>query len=83
MQAMLLGVRRVDMTDQQSGRPIKGFSCFYSFPSNGVEGLETSKVFVSDELATSCAWSPIVGNPVDLDFTPKGKVCRIETIRSK
>lgn len=83
MQAMLLGVRRVDMTDQKSGRPIKGFSCFIAFPSEGVEGEETSKVFVSDDFASLCAWSPEVGMPVNLDFTPKGKICRIETIRSK
>lgn len=83
MRAMLHGVRRVDMTDQQSGRPIKGFSCFLGYPADGVEGQETCKQFISDDLATSCAWSPSVGGYVDLDFTPRGKVCGIRTVREK
>ena len=83
MQAMLLGVRRVDMKDDFSGKMINGFSCFIAFSSQGVDGQETSKIFISDEFATTCAWSPVVGMPVNLDFTPKGKVCRIETVRSK
>lgn len=83
MRAMLHGVRRVDMTDEKSGRPIKGFSCFISYPSDGVQGEETTKQFVSDDLATSCAWSPAVGSMLSLDYTPKGKLCRISTVRDK
>lgn len=83
MQAMLHGVRRVDMTDQQTRREVHGFSLFISYPSEGVQGLETAKQFVSDDLAASCAWSPEVGKMVALDFTPKGKVCGISTVREK
>lgn len=83
MQAMLHGVRRVDMTDQQTGRQIKGYSCFISFTSEGVVGVETAKQFVSDDLAASCAWSPDVGKLLNLDFTPKGKVSAISTVREK
>lgn len=83
MQAMLHGVRRVDMTDQQTGRPIKGFSCFISFTSEGVTGVETAKQFISDDLAVACAWSPEVGKLLNLDFTPRGKVSSVATIREK
>ena len=83
MQAMLHGVRRVDMTDQQTGRSISGYSCFISFTSEGVVGVETAKQFVSDDLAASCAWSPEVGKLLNLDFTPKGKVSAISTVREK
>lgn len=83
MQAMLHGVRRVDMTDQQTGRQIKGYSCFISFTSEGVLGVETAKQFVSDDLAASCAWSPEVGKLVMIDFTPKGKVSAISSVCEK
>ena len=50
MQAILYGVRRVDM-QSEDGRSIKGFSCFIGYPAAGVQGDEVSKVFVSDDLA--------------------------------
>ena len=83
MQAMLHGVRRVDMTDQQTGRPVRGFTCFISYPSEGVQGEETERKFISDDLAASCAWSPEVGKLLNLDFTPRGKVSSVSTVREK
>lgn len=83
MQAMLHGVRRVDMTDQQTGRQIKGYSCFISYASEGVIGCETAKQFISDDLAASCAWSPEVGKLLNLDFTPRGKIFSVVTVREK
>lgn len=83
MRAFLHGVRRVDMTDQQTGRPVRGFTCFLSYPSEGVQGEETERKFISDEIAASSAWSPEVGRPVMIDFTPKGKVSAISTVREK
>lgn len=82
MRAYLHGVRRVDMKDD-SGRNIKGFTCFFSYPSDGVEGEEVDRKFISDELASSCAWSPAVGKMIELDFTPKAKVCGIRTVNEK
>lgn len=82
MQAMLHGYRCVDMQDKD-GRVIKGFSCFISYPSNGVEGEECSKVFVSQELANTCTWSPTVGKLVNVEFTPKGRISSIATVREK
>ena len=83
MQAMLHGVRRVDMSDPQTGRQINGYSCFISFTSEGVTGCETAKQFISDDLAASCSWSPEVGKLLNLDFTPRGKVSSISTVREK
>lgn len=82
MRCMLHGFRRIDMTDE-TGRQIRGFSCFISYPSDGVEGVETSKQFVSDSIATSSAWSPVVGKMLDIDFTPKGKVSCLSTVHEK
>lgn len=83
MRAMLHGVRYVDMVDEATKRPIRGFSCFVGYPVEGVEGQETTKFFVSQELASSCGWSPSVGRFVDIDFTPRGKVCGIATVHEK
>lgn len=83
MQAMLHGVRRVDSVDRDSGRPIKGFYCFISYPSEGVIGVEVAKQFVSDELAASSAWSPEVGKMISIDYTPRGRVSSISTVREK
>lgn len=83
MQAMLHGVRRVDMTDRETGRPIKGYSCFIAFASEGVIGHETAKQFVSDDLAASSSWSPEVGKLISIDFTPRGRVSSIQTVREK
>lgn len=83
MRAFLHGVRRIDMTDQDTGRPVRGFTCFFSYPSPGVDGEETDRKFISDDLATSSAWSPAVGSYVDLDCNLKGKIAAISTVREK
>lgn len=83
MQAMLHGVRRIDMVGRDDGVPVKGFSLFISYPSEGVQGCETSKLFISDQMATASGWSPEVGKLVMIDFTPKGKVSAISTVREK
>ena len=82
MQAMLHGFRYVDMKNE-SGQEIKGFSCFLGYPSSGVEGEECSKVFVSQEIANATAWSPTVGKPVNVEFTPKGKVSSVAAVPAK
>lgn len=81
MKAMLHGFRRVDITDQD--RQVHGYSCFVGFPSPGVQGQETAKQWVSDEVAAFTSWSPEVGKMVDLDFTPKGRVCGVAAVREK
>ena len=83
MQAMLHGFRRVDIVDRKTGAPVKGYSVFISYPSPGVQGLECAKQFVFDDVASASGWSPVLDCLVNLDFTPKGKVCGISTVREK
>lgn len=83
MKAMLHGVRRIDMVGRDDGVPVKGFSLFISYPSEGVQGCETSKLFVSDAMVASSSWSPEVGKLVMIDFTPKGKISAISTVHEK
>lgn len=80
MKAMLHGVRRIDMTDAQTGRVIRGYSLFIGFPSEGVVGQEVLKRFIDDDLANSCKWHPEVGKQLFLDFTPRGKICEVTTL---
>lgn len=83
MRAMLLGVRRVDMTDRQTGELIKGYTCHISYPSQGVQGEEVDRRFVSDSLANFCEFVPVVGQMVNIDFTPRGKVSMIAMCNDK
>lgn len=83
MQAMLHGFRRIDMVGRDDGRPVKGYSCFISFPSEDVIGSETAKQFIPDALAASSGWSPEVGKMISIDFTPRGRVSSISTVREK
>ena len=79
MQAYLYGSRRVDMEDNN----VHGFSCFIGYPAAGVEGNEVSKVFVSDGMAGKCGWHPMVGSLVNVEFTPKGRLSSISTVKEK
>lgn len=76
MKCTLYGFRRVDMTDER-GRQIKGNSIFVGYPSNGVEGHETTKLFVSDDMAYLTNWVPAVGAELELDFTPRGRLSAV------
>lgn len=80
MRAMLHGFRRVDM--EADGRKISGFSCFIGYPADGVEGQEVTKVFISDTICRSSAFSPRIGE-IELDTTPKGKVAGVRLINAK
>lgn len=79
MKATFLGCRRVDMTDSSTQRRISGYSCFLAYPSQGVQGEEASKQFLSDEFCASSQVNPpsLVGKKVSVDFTPRGKISSI------
>ena len=77
MKCNLHGFRRIDMTDD-SGRSIRGYSCYIGYPSNGVQGEETQKVFISDEMAIGCEWRPTAGTSIRIDFMPKGRVSWVQ-----
>lgn len=83
MHAMLHGFRHIDMTDRETGRLIVGYTCFISFPSEGVQGLETAKQFISDGLAAANGWKPVLGELLNIEFTPKGRVSSVSTVQEK
>lgn len=83
MKAMLHGYRRVDMTDRDTGRVVQGYSCYISYPSDGIVGVETAKQWISDDMARACNWAPEVNCYIDLDFTPRGRVCGVVTVKDK
>lgn len=79
MQTYLYGSRRVDMEDNN----VHGFSCFIGYSADGVEGDKASEVFASDSMAGKCGWHPMVGSLVNVDFTPKGRLSSISTVKEK
>lgn len=83
MQCYLHGFRRIDMTDRQTGQPIRGYSLFISYTSDGVTGVETAKEFVRDDLVAACGWTPEINQLVNIDYTPKGRVSTLATVREK
>lgn len=79
MKVMLHGFRRVDMINDRNEH-VCGYSLFISYPSEGVQGLETKKQWVSDALAGASGWYPTVGKEVMIEFTPKGKVSSLSDV---
>lgn len=79
MKATLIGVRRVDFTDQQSNRKISGYSLYLTYAAEGVQGVEATKQFVSDEFCASLQVSPpaLVGKSLNVDFNTRGKLAAI------
>ena len=47
MKVTILGVRKLDFLTKE-GNPVKGRQVFIGFEANGVDGLQTEKVFLSD-----------------------------------
>lgn len=79
MRATVIGYRRVDMQDER-GKPINGHSLFVAFPSNGVEGQESCKLFCSDNLAIDTKFVPKVGGAVNIEFNRYGRLGSISNV---
>lgn len=83
MQVQLIGARRVDIVDNKDGKEVHGFTCFISYPSEGVDGLMADRKFIADDFAAKFSWRPEVGKLVNMDFTPQGKLGGLSTVREK
>ncbi|MCI8400095.1 MAG: hypothetical protein HFF90_11985 [Oscillibacter sp.] len=79
MKAMLYGFRRMDFVNDDGDR-VCGYSCYIGYASDGVIGQETAKQWVSSQMAKSCQWEPKVGAQLEIDFTPRGRVCAVANV---
>lgn len=74
----LIGIRKVDFTDRQTGNRILGNTIYVTCPEDGVVGVSGRKYFVSSRIDIS---SFKIGDNIDIFFNDKGKVQSIITIK--
>lgn len=67
----VVGLRHVDFTDDK-GKHICGFSVYYTMKSDGVEGLMTGKMFMSDEKVDRVPLPP-VGTTCEVTYDRYGR----------
>ena len=76
MKSVLLGVRALDFSGGD-GRRVEGTQLFLAYPSEGVIGQESCKVFVQP----GCCPANIqdcIGMEIDVAYNNKGKVIGVE-----
>ena len=73
MKVHVYGFRNVDMQDQDTGRRISGVSLYIGYPNDGVEGMQTAKVFINSAMLTNYKFTPRVGVDVNIEYGPTGR----------
>ena len=67
----IFGVRKLNFT-AQDGKVVKGRSVYVGYEANGVDGLLTEKIYLSDDIFGSIDIT--VGADYDFSFDCRGKV---------
>lgn len=76
MRVTVFGLRAVNFT-ATDGRAIAGTTMYIGYETDGVEGLQTEKIFVSAEKMPKKAIAP--GQDVEVVFNMRGKVEAVVT----
>lgn len=74
MKHVLLGIRKLDFNGTD-GRPVKGYSLFVANPADGVNGMETSKIFVREVPKDADSF---LNTELDVVYNQKGRVVSID-----
>lgn len=79
MLVQCIGVAKLDFTPAE-GRPVKGWTVYYTYKAVGVEGEAADKVFISEDTVTqSCPGRvPMAPSRINLDFDKKGKLVALD-----
>lgn len=77
MQAKLLGVMKVNFTNNQN-EAVQGTNLFVAFQDENVEGLRTEKFFLKDSIALPKETK--INDVIDIVFNFKGKIEAINRI---
>lgn len=74
----VVGFRKVDFTDQKTGKQVRGYSLHLGrpFTSADAAGTEVRKEFISSDYV---AYVPSVGDHIKLLYNRYGKIGAIET----
>ncbi len=72
----IVGIRTVDFKDSQSGKPVTGFSFYYTMEENNskLEGVSCGKIFVSSEYFSKLSYVPSVGQECFVYYNRFGKL---------
>lgn len=77
MQAKLLGVMKVNFTNNQN-ESVQGTNLFVAFQDENIEGLRTEKFFLKDSIALPKDTK--INDVIDIVFNFKGKIEAINKI---
>lgn len=77
MQAKLLGVMKVNFTNNQN-ESVQGTNLFVAFQDENVEGLRAEKFFLKDNIALPK--NTKINDVIDIVFNFKGKIEKIEQL---
>lgn len=75
----VVGKRHVDFTDDH-GKRIAGYSLYYTMKSDGVEGVMSGKMFISDEKASQLALPP-VGTTCEVVYDRYGRASKFTVVK--
>lgn len=83
MKVKVFGYRDVNMKDQETGRLIVGTSLYVGYPSQGVHGLETRKIFFNADMLRSNGLTPVKDGFIDIEYGPNGRIVSAHNINDK
>lgn len=75
----VVGFRKVDFTDQKTGKPVAGYTLFLERtprPEDHISGVECSKMFISRQYVD---YEPCIGDTIRIIYNKYGKVGAVET----
>lgn len=83
MKVKVFGYRDVNMKDQETGRLIVGTSLYVGYPSQGVNGLETRKIFFNADMMHNNGLKPIIDGFINIEYGPNGRIMGASNINDK
>lgn len=75
----IVGIRHVDFTDDK-GKQVAGYSLYYTMQADGVDGVMSGKMFVSDDKARTLT-IPAVGSTVEVSYDRYGRASKFTVVK--
>lgn len=76
----IVGVRKVNFTDKQTGNTVSGVTYFFTFKQDGVDGVAADKVFIHQDRLVDLSYLPSPGDEVILLWNRYGKLADVQKI---
>lgn len=83
MKCVLLGFKKVNFTNDNTGEVIEGVKVFFAYPEEKTVGREADGKFISQNVFDSFGFkaeqlAAAVDDTVNIEFNKYGKICGIE-----